>query len=92
MNLRTLILAFLAARSPASFPSEVIHARISQSGYLDKAVTANEAADELRTLASAKMSALVNVDIHPVTKGESWWATDAGVKQWTLDGRMNVGG
>ena len=92
MNLRNLILAFLSARSPASFSAEVIHARVSQSGFLDKAVTVDEVAVELRTLASAKMNALVNVDIHPVTKGESWWATDSGVKQWTLDGRINVGG
>jgi len=92
MSLRTLILAFLAARSPASFPAEVIHARISQSGFLDKEVTVDSVTSELRTLATAKMGELVNVDIHPVTKGESWWATDAGVKRWTLDGRMNVGG
>ena len=92
MNLRTVILAFLAARSPASFGTDVIHSRITRCGMLDTSPTVDDVKGELETLSSTKMNALVTVDVHPVTKVPTWWATDAGVKQWTLDGRISVGG
>lgn len=92
MNLRVVILAFLAARSPASYSAPAIHSRVSRCGLLDSAPTIDDVYAELQTLASPAMGGLADIDIHPVTKAASMRATDAGVRRWTLDGRISVGG
>ena len=92
MNLRAAILAFLAARAPASFDVGVIHLRVSRSGLLDAAPALDQVMAELQTLSGAMSHPLVDVDVNPVTKEASWRATDAGVRRWTLDGRPMVGG
>lgn len=89
MNPRTVILAFLAGRSPACYSEEAIGQRISASGLLD--TPPPSLPSELAYLASERMGKLVACDIHPVTKAALWYATDEGVKRWTLEGRLHVG-
>lgn len=89
MNPRTVILAFLAARSPAAYYEEVIAQRIAASGMLDAPVPS--LASELAYLASDRMGKLIACDIHPTTKAALWYATDEGVKRWVTDGRLHVG-
>jgi hypothetical protein len=36
------------------------------------------------------MGKLAGCDVNPVTKAVMWYATDAGHRQWVLDGRLHV--
>ena len=92
MNLRTIILAFLAARSPAAFTTHVLTTRIKQSHMVDAAITPSSIETALRELASPRMGSLVDCDIDPVSKHTYWYATEAGIRRWTLDGRIPVEG
>lgn len=89
MNPRTVILAFLAGRSPACYSESAIATRIAASGMLD--ALPPSVASELAYLASDRMGRLVACDINPVSKEAVWYATDEGVKRWQLEGRLHVG-
>jgi len=88
MNVRIVILAFLAERSPAAYADDVIAQRVTASGLVDAPVP--PIAPELTCLASERMGRLVSCDINPVTKTAVWFATEAGIRQWVLDGRLHV--
>jgi hypothetical protein len=36
------------------------------------------------------MHGLVSCDTNPVSKEVVWYATDEGIKRWTLEGRLHV--
>jgi len=88
MNPRLVILAFLAERSPGAYPDDVISHRVNASGLVDAPVPS--IASELTFLASERMGRLVSCDINQVTKTAVWYATEAGIRQWVLDGRPHV--
>ena len=89
MNLRTVILAFLSARYPAAYAEPAVLARINRCGLLDDPATAAQVNAELITLAGPKFHYVDIVPDH--TTGDAYWsATDAGVRQWNLDGRILV--
>jgi hypothetical protein len=89
MNLRKVILAFLAARYPAAYNIGTIQARVNRCGLLDVSATAEQVRADLVILASEKFR---YVDLNPdhVTGTIYWSATDAGLKQWHLDGALLV--
>jgi len=89
MNARTVILAFLSERAPAAYSAETIETRVNRSGLVDNPVIS--IGSELDYLASERMGKLVDCQIDPVSKAPYWFATDAGVKSWTVSGRQHVG-
>lgn len=89
MNPRTVILAFLAGRAPAAYTEEAIKSRIISSGLLDNPPASVN--NELVYLACDRMHGLVSCDVNPVSKETVWFATDEGIKRWTLEGRLHVG-
>lgn len=89
MNARTIILAFLCERAPAAYSAETIESRVNRSGLLDNNVIS--IGSELGYLASEPMGQLVGCQIDPISKQAYWFATDAGVKAWSLSGRQHVG-
>lgn len=89
MNPRTVILAFLAGRSPAAYTEEAIKARVTASGLLD--ATPTSVNSELSYLASDRMGKLVAVDVNPASMEAVWYATPEGVSRWVRDGRLHVG-
>lgn len=89
MNLRTVILAFLAARYPAAYGDSAVCQRVNRSGLLDRDATGDEVRAELRTLANRFK--LVDAELDKVSGEVFWTATEAGVKQWHLDGATHVG-
>ena len=89
MNLRTVILAFLAARYPAAYGDSAVRLRVNRSGLLDKDATDDEVRAELRTLANRFK--LVDAELDKVSGEVYWTATEEGVKQWHLDGATHVG-
>jgi hypothetical protein len=88
MNPRTVILAFLAGRAPAAYSEEAIKNRIMASGLLD--TPPSSVNNELVYLACDRMHGLVSCDTNPVSKEVVWYATDEGIKRWTLEGRLHV--
>ena len=88
MNARTVILAFLAGRAPGAYAEGAIAQRVNASGLLDAPVASVNS--ELAYLASERMGRLVGCDVHPVSKETVWYATDAGIRQWQIDGRTHV--
>lgn len=92
MNLRTVILGFLAARAPGAYTVPSIRVRCERSRLCDDAPTVESVSQALAELASARMGAFVDTVVDPVSKGVYWFATDAGIRQWTLDGRLAVEG
>ena len=88
MNARSVILAFLAERAPAAYTEEVIKQRVTASGLLDAPPASFN--NELVYLACARMHELVSVDVNPVSNEAVWYATQEGIKRWTLDGRLHV--
>ena len=92
MNLRTVILAFLAARHPASYSLGMIHASIVKSKAVDIPPSIDEIRYELMTLSKTEKDALIKMDMHPVTEEASWSATLEGVNRWTIDGRIAIRG
>lgn len=89
MNIRTLILAFLAARYPGAYEDAAIVLRLNRSGLLDAPATADAVRDELRLLANRFKS--VEPELDRISGAVYWTATEAGVKQWHLDGAVHVG-
>ena len=89
MNLRTVILAFLAARYPGAYADTAVLERVNRSGLLDRPATLTEVRDELRLLSNR--FSLVDAALDRVSGAVYWTATEAGVKQWHLDGQTHVG-
>ena len=87
MNLRQLIIAFLAPRYPAAYTEAAIAQRLNASQMLDRRVTADEVADDLRAL--HKLS-LVDLQIDQLDNSAVWQVTEAGSRKWVLEGRMTV--
>lgn len=90
-KLRPVLLAFLAGRSPACYGTEVITQRINKSGLLDFTVTSDDVDRELRVMAGNQFQ-WIYLDIDPTTRDVIWYATEAGIKRWALDGSLYVGG
>ncbi len=90
MNIRTVILAFLAGRYPGAYLPSAIRQRANASGLLDKAATQDEVDEALRVLSNRMRCVEPQLDR---TSGSVYWtATEDGVKQWHLDGQTHVGG
>ena len=87
MNLKQLIIAFLSPRNPAAYTEAAIAQRLNASQMLDKRCTVDEVTDALRTLHKMKM---VDLAIDPMDNSAVWQATEGGVKQWVLEGRVTV--
>ena len=87
MNLKTLILAFLAPRWPGAYTEFVIASRINASRMIDKRLTPEEVADELRALHKV---GLVDLQIDMLDNSAVWQVTPEGTKKWVLEGRMTV--
>lgn len=89
MNLRTVILAFLAARYPAAYDEAAILQRVNRSGLLDEPATADTVAAELITLDNRFR--LVSPELDRVSGSVYWTATEAGRIEWVRNGRPHVG-
>ena len=87
--LRKTALAFLAGRYPAAYTAEAITQRLDRSGLLDEAAGVPAVLAELRLLATKFGWVDLMVDPDGV---QHWGATTSGVRQWTLDGSLYVGG
>ena len=87
MNTRTLIIAFLSPRYPAVYTEHCIAQRLNASKMLDKRVTPEEVADDLRALHKL---GLVELMIDQLDNSAVWQITEAGSKKWVLEGRMTV--
>jgi len=87
MNLKQLIIAFLSPRYPAAYTEQSIAQRLNASKLLDRRVTAEDVADELRALHKLGM---VNLEIDQLDNSAVWQVTPEGSKRWVLEGRMTV--
>ena len=87
MNLKQLIIAFLSPRYPAAYTEAAIAQRLNASQMLDRRVTAEEVADELRALHKL---GLVDLQIDQLDNSAVWQITEAGSKKWVLEGRITV--
>ena len=87
MNLKRLIIAFLAPRYPAAYTEEAVAQRLNASQMLDWRCSAGEVADALRALHRVKM---VELRVDPVDGSAVWQATEEGIKRWVLEGRVTV--
>lgn len=87
MNPRTLIIAFLSPRYPAAYTEHSIAQRLNASQMLDKRVTHEEVADDLRALHKL---GLVDLQIDQLDNSAVWQITEAGSKKWVLEGRISV--
>ena len=87
MNLKQLIIAFLSPRYPAAYTEAAIAQRLNASQMLDRRVTAEEVADELRALHKL---GFVDLQIDQLDNSAVWQVTEAGSKKWVLEGRMTV--
>lgn len=87
MNTKQLIIAFLSPRYPAAYTEAAIAQRLNASQMLDKRVTAEEVADDLRALHKL---GLVDLQIDQLDNSAVWQVTEAGSKKWVLEGRMTV--
>ena len=87
MNIRTLIIAFLAPRYPGAYTEAAIAQRLNASQMLDKRVSAEDVADDLRALHKL---GLVDLQIDQLDNSAVWQITEAGSKKWVLEGRMTV--
>lgn len=90
-ELRPVILAFLAGRSPAAYRAAVITQRINKSGLLDQEARVEDVERELRVMANERFK-WIDLAVDPTTQELVWFATESGVRRWTLDGSMYVGG
>lgn len=90
MNIRTVVLAFLAERGSAAYTQQAVQIRVDRSQLCDESPTVREISEALTTLASPRMGALVDTAVDPVSKDVVWFATDAGIRRWSLDGRLHV--
>lgn len=89
MNLRTVILAFLAARYPAAYDEAAILQRVNRSGLLDAPATADTIREELRLLDNRLH--LVAPELDRVSGAIYWTATEAGKLEWARSGQLHVG-
>ena len=87
MNPRTLIIAFLSPRYPAAYTEHSIAQRLNCSQMLNKRVTPEEVADDLRALHKL---GLVDLQIDQLDNSAVWQITEAGSKKWVLEGRISV--
>ena len=87
MNLKQLIIAFLSPRYPAASTEAAIAQRLNASQMLDRRVTADEVADDLRALHKL---GLVDLQIDQLDNSAVWQVTEAGSRKWVLEGRMTV--
>ena len=87
MNPRTLIIAFLSPRYPAAYTEHSIAHRLNASKMLDRRVTPEEVADDLRALHKL---GLVDLQIDQLDNSAVWQITEAGSKKWVLEGRISV--
>ena len=87
MNPRTLIIAFLSPRYPAAYTEHSIAQRLNASKMLDKRVTPEDVADELRALHKL---GLVDLQIDQLDNSAVWQITESGSKKWVLEGRISV--
>ena len=87
MNLKQLIIAFLSPRYPAAYTEAAIAQRLNASQMLDRRVTADEVADDLRALHKL---GLVDLQIDQLDNSAVWQFTEAGYKKWVLEGRITV--
>jgi hypothetical protein len=79
----------LASRAPAAYEARAIAQRLGRSGLLDAEPSAEQVENALRGMATRE--GWVTVEVDPITKAAGWYATDAGVAQWNLDGRPAAG-
>ena len=89
MNLRNVILAFLAARYPAAYSESAILQRVNKSGLLDNPATADQVKEELCTLSNRWT--FVEPELEKVSGEIFWTATEAGKLEWVKTGRLHVG-
>ena len=89
MNLRTVILAFLAARYPAAYDESAILQRVNKCGLLDKPATADDVREELRTLSNRWKFA--DPELDRVSGAVFWTATESGKLEWVRSGQHHVG-
>ena len=87
MNTKQLIIAFLSPRYPAAYTEAAIAQRLNASQMLDKRVTPEDVADDLRALHKL---GLVDLQIDQLDNSAVWQITEAGSKKWVLEGRMTV--
>ena len=87
MNTRTLIIAFLSPRYPAAYTEHSIAQRLNASQMLDKRITAEDVADDLRALHKL---GFVDLQVDQLDNSVVWQITEAGSKKWVLEGRIAV--
>lgn len=87
--LRRAALAFLAARRPGVYAAPQVVERLNASGLLDVPATLADVAQTLALLAQPRLG-LLSMEADPLSSTVYFGATDAGIKQWVLDGRMMV--
>lgn len=87
MNLKQLIIAFLSPRYPAAYTEAAIAQRLNASQMLDRRVSAEDVADDLRALHKL---GFVDLQIDQMDNSAVWQVTEAGSKMWVLEGRMTV--
>ena len=87
MNLKQLIIAFLSPRYPAAYTEAAIAQRLNASQMLDRRVSAEDVADDLRALHKL---GLVDLQIDQLDNSAVWQVTEAGSRKWVLEGRMTV--
>ena len=80
-------LAYLAERYPAQMRETAILQRVNDSGMCDEPMTQETM---LATLCRVQKLGFVDFAAGWHGKG-TWGATQAGIRQWTLDGRPHVG-
>ena len=90
-KIRPVLLAFLAGRSPAAYRAAVITQRLKNSELLDIPITLDDVERELRVMAGNQFQ-WVSLAVDPASQEVVWFAVEAGIKRWTLDGSMYVGG
>lgn len=59
---------------------------------VDAAISTSSIEAALRELTTPRMGALVDCAIDPLTKTAHWYATDAGIQRWNINGRLVVEG
>jgi len=87
MNLKQLIIAFLAPRDPAAYTEAAIAQRLNKSMMLDRRCTVDEVHIALRAL--HKMG-LVGMQINQLDDSVVWQISHEGVKEWAIEGRVTV--
>ncbi len=88
MNPELCILAFLAARWPASYDAAAVARRVTASGMLDEPVSEVKAVPVLKMLADIRGYASHESD--PMTGRVYWTATKEGVSEWVRRGSPQI--